>query len=105
MKGKYLITANCWFFAPDGKQYKAAWGDVEIFDDKVLGVATNKNSTNWYAKIGSDDKHVIMAGCQIHYAVRCETQPSTEPLKELRYSDALNKSTEVDLPNSIYIAQ
>lgn len=37
MKGKYLITTDAWFIAPDGQQYKAVWGDVEIVTDEVLG--------------------------------------------------------------------
>jgi hypothetical protein len=75
MKGKYLITTDSWFVAPDGKQYKAAWGDVQIMEDNALGVKTNRNSTNWYARIGTDTNHVIIAGCQIHYAVACSERP------------------------------
>lgn len=69
--GKYLITTLAWFYAPDGKQYRAAWGSVQIFSDEILGVRTNRNATNWYAKVGSEDNHIIIAGCQIHYAVKC----------------------------------
>ena len=32
MKGKYLITTDAWFIAPDGHSYKAAWGEVEIVE-------------------------------------------------------------------------
>lgn len=76
MKGKYLITCDSWFTAPDGQLYTAAWGDVEIVSDALLGIKTNARSANWYAKVGSEDMHVIIAGCQIHYAVRCEDRPS-----------------------------
>ena len=78
MKGNYLITTDGWFVAPDGKQYKAAWGKVEILEDNALGVKTNKNSSNWYAKVGSQDKHVFIAGCQIHYAVKSDEVPNTD---------------------------
>jgi len=72
MKGKYLITTEGWFTAPDGKLYKAIWGDVEIIDDTLLGVKTNRNSTNWYAKVSGEKNHMIVAGCQIFFAIQCD---------------------------------
>ena len=36
MKGKYLITTDNWFFAPDGLQYKCCYGDVKIIEDNTL---------------------------------------------------------------------
>ena len=66
MKGKYLITTDAWFYAPDGKQYNAVWGEVEIVSDSILGIKTNVRSSNWFAKVGTEHKHVIVAGCQIH---------------------------------------
>lgn len=65
MQGKYLITTDNWFYAPNGKQYKAAWGDVQIIEDTFLGLKTNRNSSNWFAKVGSEQKHIVIAGCQI----------------------------------------
>lgn len=53
MKGKYLITTDTWFYGIDGKQYKSVWGEVEIVEDIVLGVKTNKNTPNWYAKVSA----------------------------------------------------
>lgn len=82
MKGKYLITTDAWFFAPDGKQYRAVWGNVEIIEDTFLGLKTNKNSTNWYAKVGSENNHIIIAGCQIHYAIRCEEKPNNNCVED-----------------------
>ena len=78
MKGRYLITTDQWFLAPDGQLYTGVWGDVEILSDGILGVKTNDRSSNWFAKIGPEDNHVIVAGCQIHYAVRCEQRPSMD---------------------------
>ena len=43
MKGKYLITTDSWFIAPNGRNYKAAWGDVEVMEDSFLGIKTNRN--------------------------------------------------------------
>ncbi len=101
MKGKYLITTDNWFFAPDGKLYRSIWGDISILKDSVLGVDTNRNSTNWYARIGSDDNHVIVAGCQIHYAVKCELKPNTEPVEDWNYE----KVKTFVKPTAIYLAE
>jgi hypothetical protein len=104
MQGKYLINTDDWFVAPDGNGYKAAWGDVTIIEDTALGLKTNRNSTNWYAKVGSNDNHVIIAGCQIHYAVRCEDKPNTERSEEWQ-ADAANGLKEFKARTRIYIAQ
>lgn len=67
---KYLITTDKWFQAADGEQYHAAHGTVHaIVDSKsTLGIDTNRNATNWYVVIGD----LVIAGCQIHYAVRAD---------------------------------
>jgi hypothetical protein len=104
MKGKYLITTDNWFIAPDGKQYRAAWGNVEILEDNIMGVKTNRNSTNWFAKVGSDTNHIIIAGCQIHYAVKSNYRPNTENVMDWN-SDASNGIKVFDRPTSIYIAE
>lgn len=44
LKGKYLITTNNWFYAPNGHKYKAIWGEVRIIDDSFLGIKTNRGS-------------------------------------------------------------
>lgn len=64
-----LITCDNWFFAPDGQSYRAVWGSVKAVrtDNEVLGLKTNARSTNWYIEIGN----MILAGCQIHYALEC----------------------------------
>ena len=104
MTDKYLVTTDCWFHAPDGSQYKAAWGSIEILGDDFLGIKTNRNSTNWYAKIGSEEKHIIVAGCQIHYAVKCNEKPNTGNAKSWE-SNAEVGIKEFERPCSIYIAE
>lgn len=103
MTGKYLITTDNWFIAPDGKSYRAAWGDVEIVDDGILGVKTNRMSANWFAKVGSREKHIIIAGCQIHYAVKCNDMPNTKATEDWQ-ADA-NSFNTYQRPNCIYIAE
>lgn len=102
MTGKYLITSDAWFYAPDGNQYRSVWGEVEIVSDGILGIKTNVRSSNWFAKVGTDDKHVIIAGCQIHYACKSETKPPTQST-DITMIDGIRK-VEVRL-HAIYIAE
>lgn len=103
MEGKYLITTDRWFYAPDGVLYMAVWGEVEILSDDILGVKTNEKSTNWYAKVGSETKHAIIAGCQIHYACRCEEKPNDGWIEETTFENGEAKITKK--PSNIYIAE
>lgn len=68
---KYLINTDAWFFAPDGENYKSVFGTVHAVVDSeaALGVRTNARSTNWYVVVGD----MIVAGCQVHYAVRADS--------------------------------
>lgn len=103
MKGKYLITTDSWFTGPNGQTYNTVWGEVEILDDTVLGVKTNARSANWYAKVGTEDNHVIVAGCQIHYSVRCEKRPNTDTVQDYRIEAGEVKL--INRPSNIYIAE
>ena len=78
MKGKYLVNTNDWFTGPDGNEYKAAWGDCEVISTKEsLGFDPNRNSANWFVKVGTDENHILIAGCQIHYVIKCNDKPNT----------------------------
>lgn len=103
MKGNYLITTDNWFYAPDGLKYKAIWGNVKILEDEILGVKTNRNSSNWFAFVGSENKGAVIAGCQIHYAVKCNNKPNDGEVSEFTYGDG--KSNEYKRTTEIYIAQ
>ncbi len=104
MKGKYLITTDNYFFAPDGKQYRAVWGDVKVINDKEsLGINTNARSANWYAAIGSEENHVIVAGCQIHYSVKCENKPNTDSITDYTIDGGVKREYQTTPP--IYIAE
>lgn len=82
MEGKYLITTDHWFYAPDGRQYKAVFGECKILKDDVLGIKTNRASTNWYVQVGNDVDNILIAGCQIHYAIKCESVDSSKGYTE-----------------------
>lgn len=103
MKGKYLITTDNWFFAPDGVQYNCVWGNVAIVSDSILGIKTNVRSSNWFAKIGTEDNHVIIAGCQIHYACRSENRPDAKMVDD--YAIEAGEVKNYRRPVRIYIAE
>lgn len=104
---KFLVTTSQWFYGPDGQQYRAAWGSIELYTDTgTLGIKTNDRSTNWYAVIGSGEKRVIVAGCQIHYAVVCMQKPFIGTIKDqIRWVESKGENAVVDFPNNIYIAE
>lgn len=103
MKGKFLVTTDNWFYAPNGLKYRSAWGEVTILEDSVLGVKTNRNSVNWYAHIGSEEKGIIVAGCQIHYAVKCSEMPHAGRVTDNSYQG--DKYIEFERDSEIYIAE
>lgn len=67
---RMLITTDCFFVAPDGKQYRSAWGVCKgvVDAETALGIKTNRGSSNWYVLLGN----LLIAGCQIHYAITCD---------------------------------
>ena len=102
----FLVTTDNWFFAPDGKQYRAVWGKVSIHSDTdVTGLKTNVRSSNWYAKIGIGENAVIVAGCQIHYACVCLNKPETGIIKEQRWVESRGELVEYETKSVIYLAQ
>lgn len=97
---KYLVTTDGWFFAPDGELYKAVFGTVHAIrnDEETLGVKTNNKSTNWYLMIGN----MIVAGCQIHYAIKTDKVNLNPPIREMEHE---GKLIVTDQPNTrIYFA-
>ena len=103
MKGKYLITSDSWFYGADGRQYRAVWGEVEIVTDSILGIKTNARSSNWFAKISGEKNHVIIAGCQIHYAVKTDEKPNVDLTQDYMVDDGEVKNYL--RPTSIYIIE
>lgn len=67
---KALITMEGWFTAPDGRQYKSAFGTVKgVYEAKeALGFSPGPRHVTWYIEIGN----MTIAGCQVLYAVRCD---------------------------------
>lgn len=100
---KYLVTTDNWFRAPDGENYCAAWGACELKKtEDVFGFTPARPSTNWFLKIGTEEKHVIIAGCQVHFAVRSENRPKSRHFGKF-YKD---KDTGVEYSeDNIYYAE
>lgn len=67
---KALVTTDTWFFAPDGKNYRAVYGTIKSVNtaEATLGIKPNGRSANWYLEIGN----MTIAGCQVHYAVKTD---------------------------------
>jgi len=71
-----LLQFDDWFIAPDGSEYKAAYGPVNIIKAEDLLGFVPKGDTNWYVQIGYDDKAILLAGCRVHSASPTTTFPS-----------------------------
>ena len=97
---KILITTKEWFIAPDGHQYRAVFGTVKGVrsDEETLGIKTNRGSTNWYVEIGN----MIVAGCQIHYAIKTDTVNRIPVSREIEYEGTIR--TPMNLTSYIYDA-
>jgi len=84
---KVLVTTDAWFLAPDGESYRAVFGTVNAIlkDEDTLGIKTNSKSTNWYASVGN----MLIAGCQIHYAIKTDSVSFDAPTREMEHEGKL----------------
>ena len=87
-----LVSTDNWFIAPDGASYRAVFGEVKGIHtaEETLGVQTNKHSTNWYLEIGN----MMIAGCQISYAIRSDTCDFKNHVREIEHEGKLNFNEE-----------
>ena len=87
----YLVTTDNWFYAPDGNTYKAVWGTLHAMhsDEETIGFKAQRPSRNWYMNIGN----VLIAGCQIHYAIQCDKPAFKAPIQEATHEGKLVEST------------
>lgn len=95
---KVLVTVDQWFYAPNGKSYRAVFGTVKGVrsDAETLGIKTNARATNWYLEVGN----TMIAGCQIHYAVKTD-KVFFGPTEEISNT---NDKEMVSIPCRIYDA-
>jgi hypothetical protein len=68
---KVLITCDNYFFAPDGRQYRAVFGTLAAVQtsEESLGIKVSVRSQDWYMTVGN----MKIASCQIHYAILTES--------------------------------
>jgi len=97
---KYLITTNNYFYGPDGEQYRAVYGVVQIKEAKdVFGFTPNVRHTNWITEVGTEEKKVVVTGCEVLYALKLDTPPTIKP------GTWVDKDGEQLPHNRIYIAE
>jgi len=98
---KYLVTTDHWFVGPDNEHYRAAWGTCQIkTSEEVFGFTPNEPSTNWFIVVGEGEGQILIAGCQVHFAIKREHKPywpvGSYTDKETGVKNSINK---------IYIAE
>lgn len=97
---KVLLTSQSWFYAPDGKQYKAVWGTLKGIHEagKTLGFIPNRSHANWFIEIG---KMTIM-GCQVLFVVECDAI-ETGKIQDWKSNEANGGIEEYERPTAIYV--
>jgi len=95
---KVLITCSGWFYAPDGKQYKAVHGTLKAIHEagKTLGFIPNRAHANWFVEVGD----MIIMGCQVMYIVQSETV-NEGPAKD--WNSETGTVQEYERPSAIYV--
>ena len=98
---KVLITTAQWFIAPDGKQYRAAWGELKGVHEagKTLGFIPNRSHANWFLQVGN----MTIMGCQVLYVIECENKPNAERVED--YTTNTGELKEFHRPTQIYICE
>jgi len=95
-----LVTTSGWFIAPDGKQYRAAWGKLYgVWESKdTLGFTPRGTHTNWYIEVGN----MTIAGCQVLYVIKTD-EVNTSPVDDYLTSNETG-ITNYNRPTLIYLA-
>lgn len=75
-----LVTTDEWFFAPDGQEYRGAFGPCHIVKAEDLMGFRPKNSADWFLQVGYGDKAVLLAGCRVHYAAMATAMPKVRAI-------------------------
>ena len=99
----YLISTNMGFYGPDGEQYQAVWGKAKIVNAEEkfkfkFKSKSNRHSVNWYVEVGEGEQSIIIAGCQINYAIQLKEKPIIK-------TGTYKVNDKMQPLNSIYIAE
>jgi len=107
---KVLITSVSWFFAPDGKQYKAVFGTLKVIhtSQETLGFTPSRTHTNWYLEVGN----MNLAGCQVLHLVQANevntnevVDFTTDRTHATDYKEVDRKAEDYLRPSYIYRAE
>ncbi len=96
---KVILTSTSWFLAPDGLQYKGAFGTLKAIhtSQETLGFTPSRSHTNWYIEIGN----LHIAGCQVLQMVKsdiCNLSSCVDSTTErVRQLDKFECSSSPDL--------
>ena len=74
----------------------STWGDGEVEYHLLDHLGSRQ-------VVCSEDNGVVIAGCQIHYAVKCKQKPNNKNVTDFSYGDG--KSHEYERPTEIYLAE
>ena len=96
---KVLITTHNWFYAPDGKQYRAVHGTLKAIHEagKTLGFIPNRSHANWFVEIGN----MVIMGCQVMYIVQAENVEHSPIIPDMKREDD-GTIKNIQEPNRIY---
>lgn len=96
---KVLVTTQNWFYAPDGKNYRAAWGTLRGVNEagKTLGFIPNRSHANWFIDVGA----LTIMGCQVMYVLDCPEKPADGMVEDYTSNDGNLKC--FTRPSAIYI--
>ena len=99
---KVLITTSGWFFAPDGRQYRAIYGTLKSITDAkdLIGFTPSRSHANWVFQVGT----ASIMGCQVMYVLECDKPPTFQPITERTFSSEHNCSVSNTRDNHIYNA-
>jgi hypothetical protein len=97
---KVLCTTQNWFYAPDGKQYKAVHGTMKGIHEagKTLGFIPNRSHANWFLEIGD----ITIMGCQVLYVLKCDSV-ETGQIKDWKNDEKNGGIEQYEHPSVIYI--
>jgi hypothetical protein len=95
-----LITCQSWFIAPDGKQYRSAWGKLNAVKEakEHVGFTPNRTHANWFIELGN----MTIMGCQVLYYIECPEKPSDVVIEHAFDSDK-KQIYNYRKPSEIYI--
>jgi hypothetical protein len=98
---KVLVTTDNWFFAPNGRQFRACFGTLHGVSNALdtLGIKVNARSHDWYATVGN----MVIAGCQIHYVIQTDNVNTSEAIEDWASSPEIG-CKNFTRPNNIYFA-